>query len=671
MKCELKKVNGTMCISIDGKSYVPLSFKSFRPTQRNITDFYQAGIRLFNILTSGITSAVGVPYTLYGESWIDDETYDFTVIDRQIDLFIENAPEAYFSLMIQLDTRDWWLEKYAGYPNSFWNMSQMEADPYWREMAAKYMQAVINHVEEKYKDRFYGYFLLGGTTTEWFSEKSYEDPTPLVEAEYKKWCNNENICVPSKEERETDKDIVFLDCKKDENLIKYRKFHNWQRADTILYFATKAQEVIKHGRLLGVYFGYIFELGGNRLWNTEHLDYERVFLSGDIDMISSPVSYASRAQDCGSHQMITSATLTINNKLYFIEHDQTTSILSDYIEGHRFVHENKAKTIEEDINLLRRDYMLAASNGCAMWWFDMFEGWFYHEDFMREITNMISISQKLFAAGCQSVSEIAVVVDSESMYYVNKNSSLNSILFNNQRAELAYIGAPYDIFSSCDVDKIDSSQYKLYIFLDQLKKDKKVDKFVHKLKDRGKMLLFVYAYNIIDEDYDVARMSRELGIRLKENPMPEDTIILSDKEHTVGAFTCAERTCFAINDDITILGHYKNSKEAAFGYQKEGTSITGFAGLGSLTAPALRKIMDLAGVYQYTTSSDVVVYVNNVMLGVYHRKTVDAVICLPEDETFVDLYNDNKEYISQDGLLHIPYDNCRAKLLVKKHIISY
>ena len=42
-----------------------------------------------NILTSGVTSAVGVPYSLFGESWVGLETYDFSPIDRQIELFMK------------------------------------------------------------------------------------------------------------------------------------------------------------------------------------------------------------------------------------------------------------------------------------------------------------------------------------------------------------------------------------------------------------------------------------------------------------------------------------------------------------------------------------------------------------------------------------------------------
>ena len=662
MECKLKNINGMTVITIDDEPFVPLAFKSFRPTKRNVSDFYKAGIRLFNILTSGVTSAIGVPYSLYGESWIDDDVYDFDPVDRQIDLFVENAPEAYFSLMIQLDTRKWWLDKYEGYPYSFRKMSQMEADPYWREKAANYMQAMIRHVEEKYKDKFYGYFLLCGTTTEWFSDYSNEEPTPLVEAEFKKWCGSDEVNVPEESVRETHKDIVFLDCEKEETLINYRKFGSWQRSDTVLYFAKKAQEVLQHKKLLGIYYGYVLELIDARLWNTAHLDYERVFLSDDIDMISSPVSYPSRQQDGSSHQMLTGATLGLRNKLYFIEHDHTTCIVPDYIEGFYFAHRFKVKTIEEDVNLLRRDYMMAVANGCATWWFDMLEGWFYDDTLMGEITNMISISQELFKEPYKSVSEVAIIVDPESLYYVNKNSYLNTILFRNQRPNWAYMGAPYDVFSSCDIDMIDRNQYKCFIFMDQFKKNPKSDAFIDELKKLGKALLFVYAYNVIDKKYDVEKMSSDLGIRLTENPVAENTMILNDGVESVMGHA---KTCFAIDEEIPTLGYYKNSGKAAFGYKKEGDAVVAFSGFPNMQHEAVREILKLAGVHIYTESADAIVYVSNAVLGVYHREQKDAVIHVPEDGEYIDLFNNRKKYVSENGCIYIPYDNHRGKLLKK------
>lgn len=157
MEVKLARKNGTLKIEIDGTMYEPLSFKSFRPTERNITDFYNAGVRLFSILSSGLNSILGVPYSLYGESWIGKDNYDFSVDDKQIDLFIKCAPEGYFALMFQLDTRKWYIEE-ENCPDSFTSLSQIAGNSKWRHAAAEYMKAIIRHVEEKYPDRFYGIF---------------------------------------------------------------------------------------------------------------------------------------------------------------------------------------------------------------------------------------------------------------------------------------------------------------------------------------------------------------------------------------------------------------------------------------------------------------------------------------------------------------------------------
>jgi len=209
MECKLIEHNGVMQLEINSEIIYPLSFKSFRPTDRNISDFYKAGVRLFSILSSGMNNSLGTPYSLYGESWVGENEYDFAPIDTQIELFIKNAPDAYFALMVQLDTRQWWLTQNKEYPNSFWCLSQIAADERWRLAAAKYLKAVLQHVEEKYGERFYGYFMLCGTTTEWFSDRDYEEPHAFEEKAYKEYLKDENAVIPPKIEREKDAGIVF------------------------------------------------------------------------------------------------------------------------------------------------------------------------------------------------------------------------------------------------------------------------------------------------------------------------------------------------------------------------------------------------------------------------------------------------------------------------------
>ena len=109
MQAKIEKRNGLLKIKIDNRYFEPLSFKTFRPSDRNISDFYKSNVKLQCILSSGMTSYLGVPYSLFGESWIGNRIYDFSAVDRQIELFIKNAPDDYFALMLQLDTRVWWL----------------------------------------------------------------------------------------------------------------------------------------------------------------------------------------------------------------------------------------------------------------------------------------------------------------------------------------------------------------------------------------------------------------------------------------------------------------------------------------------------------------------------------------------------------------------------------
>ena len=73
-------------IKINDQLFEPLSFRSFRPEQRNITDFHNAVIHLMSILHTGLDCTLDVPYSPFGESWIGPRQYDFTAIDRQMDL---------------------------------------------------------------------------------------------------------------------------------------------------------------------------------------------------------------------------------------------------------------------------------------------------------------------------------------------------------------------------------------------------------------------------------------------------------------------------------------------------------------------------------------------------------------------------------------------------------
>lgn len=649
MISRLTRVNGVLKIEIDGEIYEPLSFKSFRPTERNISDFYKAGVKLFSILTSGLHNILGVPYSLYGESWIGKGQYNFDVIDKQIELFKANAPGCYFALMIQLDTREWWINSHENFPDSFTNLSQMASNEEWREAAAEYLQAVLTHVEEKYGDIMYGYFLLCGTTTEWFSERDYEAAHPFKEEYYKKYMGDLEAEIPKENELVLPQTISFND---NRNVKNYRRAHAEQTADTILYFAAKAQEILQHNKLLGVYFGYLLELAGERLWNTGHLAYEKVFFSNDIDMISSPSSYDYRSEKSTSAFMVTYKTLDLHDKLYYLEFDHITHVAPAQIEGITIPGgRNKCKDEIETLNIMQRDFMLCVANGAALWWFDMFEGWFYSKQMMDNICNMVAVSKQLSLLEQESVAEIAVIAAGETLYGVSKNSCLNDALLRKQREGLARMGAPYDLFSLGDILNINKEQYKLFIFLDVFEIDEEQERWIQYLKADGKTLLWMYAPGFLTGGLEKMKCLTDIKIEFLE-------------EHVDGVDCSAEllsKPMFCVMDENAVgLVRYDNGKYA-LAYKKLGDYISVYSSVGNLRADLLRSIAKLAGVHIYSERNPI--YVNNNIVGVYAQE--DDILNMKQDGVYEEVFSGEK-FKTVNQKLFVKADMLHSKLFLKR-----
>lgn len=671
MEVRLIRHCGRLKVDINGQLYEPLSFKSFRPNPANISEFYGAGVRLFSVLTTGVRSALGVPYSLFGESWIGDGQYDFSAIDRQMDLFLENAPDAYFAPMIQIDTRDWYLAEHPDKPNSFTHLSQIAHDDAWRSAAAEYMKAAIRHCEEKYGEHIYGYFLLGGTTTEWFSDGDKEASHPIKEAGYRKWIGDDHACLPSLERLNRD-GSVFLD--HDENDVYLaRQFHAETVSKLLLYFAGEAQTVLRHQKLLGVYYGYLFELGGERLYNAGSLDFERVFFSTDIDMISSPSAYGYRKIDDPSAFMVTQKTLDDHNKLYFLEFDHITHIAPEEIhEGldetaanRRIVKipgsKSKCKNETESLNLMYRDFVLCNANRAALWWFDMFDGWFRSEGMMRAVSHMLKIADEMGTIETESVAKIAVLADGRSMYRARKSARLATECLSNIRRTLAECGCAYDLYSMGDLKEVLARPYKLYLFVNAYDLPEQ-NEIKERLRNSGKSALWLYApAYATDGTLDVTAIQNVTGIRVTERSTSNGGIVYEDQVIDYGL----NAPYFSVEDpSAAVLAHFENGAVAVASRTQQGYRSV-YAATCNLPSGLLRTIAADAGAFVYSDDSSVYVYPNSASIGVYNATEEDAMIRLPEDGVYKDMIEGGR-YLCKDGKMQLEKKPIRAYLLVRE-----
>lgn len=663
MQVQIRRVNGILKVEIDGALYDPLSFKSFRPNGQNVTEFYNAGVRLFSVLSSGVINALGVPYSRFGESWVGDNEYDFSVIDKQMDMFIECAPNGYFAPMFMVDTRPWFLEQNPDIPNSFRHLSQTAHSEKWRKDASEYLKAVITHCEEKYGDKIYGYFIMGGMTTEWLAHPDREVSHPIKDEAYKKWRKDENATLPPTEKLER-MGGAFL-CEDELDVYDARRFHNYTVSDTLLYFASVAQSVIKHKKLLGAYFGYLLHLSNSFLYNAGHIDYERVFLSPDIDMISSPSDYLFRKIDDPSGVMVTQKTLDKHNKLYFLEFDHITHVAPTMIyedcdeNGNAYLKEipgakDKCKDETESLNLMWRDYIMCNGNGSAMWWFDMFDGWFRSEGMMNAVAKMINLRKQISLTNCGSVAEIAVFAEGESMYRARKNTTLQSELLIKNRRSLAECGSPYDIYSIADVCLSDIEKYKLCLFLNQLEVGEKLRARIRELQQKGVYVLWIFAPDYANNGKpSVQNVSEITGM---------NTVASTASHGALDGFTSGlSSPFFSIKDsNARTIATFEDSSVAIAQSGKTFYCASTF-----IPTKYLKQILDIVGIYRYSNENKVYTYPTNNALGVYNATDSDAVINVKENGVYTDKITDEK-FVSITNKLVLPERDMRAYLLVKE-----
>ena len=670
MDVSIKRDAGMLKISIDGKLYSPLSFKSFRPNPTNVSEFYNAGIRLFSVLSSGIINALGVPYSHYGESWIGDNEYDFSAIDRQMDMFIANAPDAYFAPMFQLDTRPWYLKSHPGLPNSFTHLSQVAHDEEWRHAAAEYLKAAVRHCEEKYGDKIYGYFILGGMTTEWFSLHDKEAPHPIKEAAYRKYLNDEAAHLPTTEENER-RGNVFLS-ESEENVRTARRFHCETVTDLVLYFASEAQSVIKHKKLLGCYYGYLMHLGGEFLFYSGHLGYEKLFLSPDIDMISSPSDYHYRGIDDPSAFMVTKRTLDLHNKLYFLEFDHITHVAPSRVSepcddpnGNAHILEipgadSKCKDEAESLNLMYRDYVLCYGNGAALWWFDMFDGWFRSERMMASIRRMVSLHDELSSRSKESVAEVAVFAEGESMYNVRRSSGLGDESLIKMQRTLAEMGAPYDLYSISDIDDKIIANYKLLIILNSYDISEQKLETLRNLQNNGAVVLWLYAPGYAHHGKcSIDNISKVVGMNIEVSDDSLGAYLYSGT--SVSSSLAAPY--FSVNDPTSRSIALFEDAAVAIATSSDAKNI--YAAVPYINSDVVADILDKLGIFRYSRDKRLYTYVNRGAIGTYNATGSDASLYVRDDGKYVDvLFGD--EFYAKNGVINLPLREINAFLLIKE-----
>lgn len=654
-------------IEIDGEKFAPAAFRTYRPYPANIQHIYRCGIRLYQMIVSGGVNSINTKYSWYGGVWKGPGEYDFAPFDKQIKMYMDNAPEGYFCVQVTLDAPDWWLELHPDAPSSYSHLGQAIFCEEWKHDAAEYLKAFITYAEEKYGDRIYSYSFTAGWCTEFFCQ-DFGAPTKKKLEEYRKAVGDPDAQIP-----EDPKDLtVGKDCfrAKKSNEYRYLAWATEQLPELINFFGAEAQKVIQHKKILGLFLGYIdMSCPNQNLWLTNA--YEKCWANPDFDMVYSPAAYKENRflNYVSSFQQVVDS-LAVHKKLYLHEMDHRTE-LAKYARETGTQMWDCYDNSRESIQVLRRELANTMAHHSSYWWFDFFGGYYNTPEYEKELTKQLSIFNRLYRLESKNVSEIAVFVDPMSFLNIQENSNIFTEMVRMNINELWRCGAPFDLFNLNDLPLLDKNKYKLYIFLNALNPREDIVKYIkEELKDKYKFFVGAPGYASKDEldvngIREITGMNTEAYATDKLEPVHYNGKELGYKNGNyiyTREYVASDKPIsplFEITDkDAEVLARYDNGK-TAYAYKDNVFYCT----VGNIPYDIFRDAAERAGVHIYFREGHGLA-VTSSFIACNTIGSEECTITMPKDCRLVDLYDEGKFYRTEDRKFTYTAEENTSKLFL-------
>ncbi len=680
MNARIVDKNGVKAVEINGEIFEYVGYRTWRPSEQNIAHVHQSEIPFFSILCSGIVNKLKTPYSIYGEYWIGDGVYDWDVLRRDLDLYVQHAPNSYLAINLMLDTRDWFLKAHPECPNSFEDLSTACAHSEWRDCASRMLRDTLDFFKREYPDQVFAIILSAGGTCEWHNKRADFSKDEARERLFREWTGNSCAHIPTKEEYNTYSDGIFRNESKEKNTVDFLKFNYEVITQELAYYAKLVKEHTGGRILVGAPAGYI--MAGDEGAFSGHCAAADMLKIPDLDFIVTPASYWHRSLDGVSASQTGLDAVRLNGKMMIHSIDNRTYAgrihpVAQLVSLHA-LHES----MEESISYIRRESAMAMSKGAGFWFFDQY-GCNYPE---QAHTDELGLIRKAFRKMTEKTvkynAEVAFLVDSKSYIYTGASRILKKEHVNLQRTELGRMGCPVDHLSIDDIllDRFPKEQYKLMIVADCFAPSDEIRRAIFELKKRGVSFLFLYASGAVTEHgFDTRAASDFCGISMKEDD-GDRYFTLVDRAYTTIGYDQAygnassgaaatgvdsdKMVPFLVSDDAeaTVWGHDYLSKKARLVFKKRESGFDAWSSWGTVPCGVLQKLAEEAGVYFYQRHG-LPTYANSRMAAFFDHKGGKREMTFPHKGKMTEFYS-GVTYESDGTPMEICFEANECKLFI-------
>ena len=436
-------LGGVPTLFVNGSPVPQMAYITYFTDKNRYADFAADGMRLFSVplffAAQPINENGQTPVFYEG---IFENGDNFAAADREINRLLDAVPDAMIFPRVNVNLpRHWELDHPDELCDSAFHEPRRRvcfSSDIWADETERLLRRFIAHMSaQPYADHIIGYQIAAGNTEEWF-------PLDGQGSVGKRSREGFARAVLRGEYVDTEAEYYY-----------YLSRTIVQRIDR---FASLVKELTDHRLVVGAFYGYSFECAPRTY---AHNAMEDLLRSPNVDFICSPVSYMDTRPLGQDHPNMTAIdSIKHHGKLYFAENDTRT----DHAAAPWDL-PNYTKPIwygpcrEDSLEIIRMHFARALTHGHAMWWFDMWGGWYDGEDFHAQFKKMQQIAADSLSLPRAGTAQTAVFIDERA----NDGGAPNHFIYTVRRA-LGAVGASYDAWLIGDFTAV-AARYKLCIFL--------------------------------------------------------------------------------------------------------------------------------------------------------------------------------------------------------------
>lgn len=731
---KVESIKGVPTFTIDGEPYLKPAFETYQPEQYYFEQFSLAGTDVYSFNTNVSACDYGHSNPLQPR----EGEFDFSEFDKRMDNILRADSNALVIPRINLGTALWWLENNPDemevldngetvYKQPNENPTVPKNRPFpsivskkWRKYIENSLRKFITYINMHtiYKDHIFGFFIAGLDTEEWYHWSSgstqlsgysshmrlafqqwlkdrYKTDEALSKAWNKPNLRFEDVIVPTALERYDMNEGMFRNPSIKMNVIDFYQFYNDIIPETIDYFAHIVKEETHGKKVVGAFYGYMYEFRGDPEYG--HNALEKFNKSKNLDFIFVTASYGNRILGKGGdYSRGPAGSVKLHNKVWYHDNDvcsflapkilRKAGFSDDSIWNKNLTHHLSAlgytNTSEKTKWMYRRSMGFALCNGAFESFFDLHGGYYDHKDLMDEVRILNRVADDAAKEDRSSVADVLIVVDESSCSYATfKNAFLGESLLNFQHDIIKTgIACPDHILLS-DLDKIDDQQYKLVIFLNCYNIDSEKRKLINtKLKRDNKTLLWCYAPGYFNNGKQSLQQMNELvqfNLKLVSGTKfisPKIRITKNDYWNSSGNFNIdnilvgSENKCcepiIVEDNQAQILGYLNGTNKVAMAYKKLSDWNSLYTMTPLLSPKILRIIARNSGAHIYNDNNDTF-YANRSYICIHANESGSRTIKFKKNCDIIDVIQ-NKVVKKNADELNVKMQNGETLLLKYK-----